>query len=139
MVGWTCNRPTLSNDRPSPSCLHTSYHSQSDRHPLQYNRIGKLHIHMRVIPLRRYKFTRDNDPDTPAFHYGSHYSTPAIVHSYLLRLEPFTSLHRTLQGGRFDHADRLFHSVPLTWAQCLENMQVRKGTSNRLNVRKVDG
>jgi hypothetical protein len=84
--------------------------------------------------LRRHKFTRDNDPDTPAFHYGSHYSTPAIVHSYLLRLEPFTSLHRTLQGGRFDHADRLFHSVPLTWTQCLENMQVRNATSNRLNV-----
>ena len=48
------------------------------------------------------------------------------MHSYLLRLEPFTSLHRTLQGGRFDHADRLFHSVPLTWKQCLDNMQVRR-------------
>ena len=24
-----------------------------------------------------------------------------------------------MQGGRFDHADRLFHSMPSTWANCL--------------------
>ena len=26
-----------------------------------------------------------------------------------------------LQGGRFDHADRLFHSVADTWDNCLHN------------------
>ena len=33
-------------------------------------------------------------------------------------MEPFTKLHRQLQGGRFDHADRLFHSVASTWHNC---------------------
>ncbi|KAJ9567814.1 hypothetical protein OSB04_003780 [Centaurea solstitialis] len=38
-----------------------------------------------------------------------------------LRLEPFTGLHRTLQGGKFDHADRLFQSVESTYRNCLSN------------------
>lgn len=40
------------------------------------------------------------------FHYGTHYSNAAGVLHFLLRLEPFTSLHIGLQSGRFDHADR---------------------------------
>ena len=40
---------------------------------------------------------------------------------YLIRLEPFTRLNRGLQGGRFDHGDRLFHSVAATWQNCLDN------------------
>ena len=61
------------------------------------------------------------DPDAlaPPFHYGSHYSSAGIVLFYLLRLEPFTALGRQLQGGFFDHADRLFSSVAETWRACL--------------------
>lgn len=40
---------------------------------------------------------------------------------YLLRLESFTKMGRALQGGRFDHGDRLFHSVAATWQNCLDN------------------
>jgi len=40
------------------------------------------------------------DPDTPAFHYGTHYSSGAFVLYYLIRLEPFTSLHIDLQARR---------------------------------------
>ncbi|CAN4092325.1 unnamed protein product [Withania somnifera] len=61
------------------------------------------------------------DPDIPSFYYGSHYSSMGIVLFYLLRLEPFTSLHRNLQGGKFDHADRLFHSIGGTYQNCLSN------------------
>ncbi|XP_059637635.1 BEACH domain-containing protein B [Cornus florida] len=61
------------------------------------------------------------DPDIPSFYYGSHYSSMGIVLFYLLRLEPFTSLHRTLQGGKFDHADRLFQSIESTYRNCLSN------------------
>ncbi|KAL1521400.1 hypothetical protein AB1Y20_021065 [Prymnesium parvum] len=49
------------------------------------------------------------------FHYGTHYSSAASVSSYLLRLQPFTDYHLALQGGRFDLADRLFHSVGEEW------------------------
>ena len=31
-------------------------------------------------------------------------------------------MHRgCAQGGRFDHADRMFHSVESTWRACLDN------------------
>ncbi|KAM6596704.1 hypothetical protein CsatA_007228 [Cannabis sativa] len=62
-----------------------------------------------------------SDPDIPSFYYGSHYSSMGIVLYYLLRLEPFTSLHRNLQGGKFDHADRLFQSIEGTYRNCLSN------------------
>ncbi|KAL0925842.1 hypothetical protein M5K25_004213 [Dendrobium thyrsiflorum] len=56
-----------------------------------------------------------DDPDVPKFHYGSHYSSAGIVLFYLLRLPPFSAENQTLQGGQFDHADRLFNSVRDTW------------------------
>ncbi|CBZ27146.1 conserved hypothetical protein [Leishmania mexicana MHOM/GT/2001/U1103] len=50
------------------------------------------------------------------YHYGTHYSTAAIVLYYLIRLQPFTSRAIRFQGGRLDIADRLFHSVAEAWA-----------------------
>lgn len=38
---------------------------------------------------------------------------------YLIRLEPFTSFALAVQGGKYDHADRLFHCVAETWRNCL--------------------
>lgn len=35
------------------------------------------------------------------FHHGSHYSNAAGVLHYLIRLEPFTTLHIELQSGRW--------------------------------------
>ncbi|CAH9105180.1 unnamed protein product [Cuscuta epithymum] len=61
------------------------------------------------------------DPDIPSFYYGSHYSSMGIVLFYLIRLEPFTALHRNLQGGKFDHADRLFQGIEGTFRNCLSN------------------
>nr|CCA15276.1 nucleotide binding protein putative [Albugo laibachii Nc14] len=59
------------------------------------------------------------DPDIPKFLYGSHYSNIGAVLYYLIRLEPFTSFAQSFQGGKFDHADRMFHSIPETWRNCL--------------------
>ncbi|KAK1313029.1 hypothetical protein QJS10_CPA06g00630 [Acorus calamus] len=56
-----------------------------------------------------------DDPDVPKFHYGSHYSSAGIVLFYLLRLPPFSTENQKLQGGQFDHADRLFNSIRDTW------------------------
>ncbi|XP_065200473.1 neurobeachin-like protein 1 isoform X2 [Planococcus citri] len=55
------------------------------------------------------------------FHYGTHYSNSAGVLHYLVRVEPFTTLHIDLQSGRFDVADRQFHSIPQTWKLLMEN------------------
>ncbi|GAB2294234.1 hypothetical protein Dimus_028451 [Dionaea muscipula] len=67
------------------------------------------------------RYQNFSDPDIPSFHYGSHYSSLGIVLFYLIRLEPFTALHLNLQGGKFDNADRLFHSIEGTYRNCLSN------------------
>lgn len=65
------------------------------------------------------RFETFADPTIPPFLYGSHYSTSAgVVLHFLVRLHPFAGLHRQLQGGHFDVADRLFSSVPRTWGMC---------------------
>lgn len=46
----------------------------------------------------------------------------AQVLYYLARVEPFTTLSIQLQGGKFDHADRLFSDIPGTWNGVLEDM-----------------
>ncbi|KAF2154703.1 beach-domain-containing protein [Myriangium duriaei CBS 260.36] len=53
--------------------------------------------------------------DEKPFHYGTHYSSAMIVTSYLIRLQPFVQSYLLLQGGSFDHADRLFDSVERAW------------------------
>lgn len=66
----------------------------------------------------------DGSMETPAFHYGTHYSCSAYVINYLIRLEPFTALALELQGGVFDHPDRLFRSIPSSWMSASrENLQ----------------
>lgn len=49
------------------------------------------------------------------FHYGTHYSSSMVVASYLIRLPPFIQSYILLQGGSFDHADRLFYSIEGSW------------------------
>jgi hypothetical protein len=57
----------------------------------------------------------------PPFQHGTHYSTAGFVIWYLLRVEPFTSLHVQLQSGRFDHPDRQFRSVRAAFDSCVNN------------------
>jgi hypothetical protein len=47
--------------------------------------------------------------------YNSFYMSQAVVLGYLIRVEPFTTLHIELQSGRFDLASRLFTSIPKAW------------------------
>ncbi|CAG0882864.1 unnamed protein product [Darwinula stevensoni] len=54
----------------------------------------------------------------PPFHYGTHYSTAAFVLNWLVRLEPFTTMFLSLQGGKFDHANRMFSSMECAWRNC---------------------
>jgi beige protein homolog 1 len=60
-------------------------------------------------------FTEMGDHNAPPFHYGTHYSSAMIVSSYLIRLQPFVQSYLLLQGGSFDHADRLFYSIERAW------------------------
>uniref|UniRef100_G3RTL4 WD repeat and FYVE domain containing 3 n=1 Tax=Gorilla gorilla gorilla TaxID=9595 RepID=G3RTL4_GORGO len=48
---------------------------------------------------KRYKDWEDPNGETPAYHYGTHYSSAMIVASYLVRMEPFTQIFLRLQLG----------------------------------------
>lgn len=61
------------------------------------------------------QFAEMADQNAPPFHYGTHYSSAMIVSSYLIRLQPFVQSYLLLQGGNFDHADRLFDSIEKAW------------------------
>lgn len=68
------------------------------------------------------RYSSFDDPIIPKFHYGSHYSSAGTVLYYLTRVEPFTTLSIQLQGGKFDHADRMFSDIGSTWNGVLEDM-----------------
>ena len=55
------------------------------------------------------------------FMYGSHYSTQGSTMFWLMCTEPVASACRDLQGGHFDHPDRLFFSVETAWSNSLTN------------------
>uniref|UniRef100_A0A665UAK3 Neurobeachin-like protein 2 n=1 Tax=Echeneis naucrates TaxID=173247 RepID=A0A665UAK3_ECHNA len=71
----------------------------------------------------REKYESFEDPagTTDKFHYGTHYSNAAGVMHYMIRMEPFTTLHIQLQSGKFDCADRQFHSVAAAWQARMES------------------
>ncbi|CDW59324.1 Putative neurobeachin homolog [Trichuris trichiura] len=45
---------------------------------------------------------------------------PCLLICFCLQ-EPFTTLFLNLQGGKFDHADRMFHSIGESWTRCLRD------------------
>ncbi|KAJ2449986.1 hypothetical protein EV183_004577 [Coemansia sp. RSA 2336] len=69
--------------------------------------------------IERYESFEDPSGRIKKFHYGTHYSSAASVAYYLVRMEPFASVHVSLQSGKFDHADRQFHSIADTWNSCV--------------------
>jgi hypothetical protein len=48
----------------------------------------------------------NDDPFLGKFHYGTHYSNAASVLHFMLRVEPFTSVHIRLNDDKYDHPDR---------------------------------
>ena len=65
--------------------------------------------------------------DEEKYLYGALYSSAAVVVGYLIRMEPFTTLHLNLQSGRFDLPDRLFISIPSAWESvCKFQMDFRE-------------
>ncbi|XP_015604572.1 neurobeachin isoform X4 [Cephus cinctus] len=78
--------------------------------------IGALNPSRRAYFEERFQ-TWEHD-SIPPFHYGTHYSTAAFVLNWLIRVEPMTTMFLALQGGKFDHPNRLFSSLALSWKNC---------------------
>lgn len=51
--------------------------------------------------VTRYESFEDPTGTIDKFHYGTHYSNAAGVMHYMIRMEPFTTLHIQLQSGRW--------------------------------------
>lgn len=58
------------------------------------------------------------DSKVPKFHYGTHYSTALFSLGWLMRIEPFTTIYLDIQGGKFDHPDRVFSNMLTAWKLC---------------------
>ena len=56
------------------------------------------------------KYNSFEDTETK-YHSGSHYSNPAFVCYYLVRVKPYSISASEIQGGRFDSPDRLFFNI----------------------------
>lgn len=78
--------------------------------------IGALNPSRRQFFAERYQ--NWDTSNIPPFHYGTHYSTAAFTLNWLIRVEPFSSIFLNLQDGKFDHADRTFHSLSTSWKNC---------------------
>ena len=86
--------------------------------------IGAMNIE-RLNTLK--EFMKEMDDPTQKCLYRSHYSNPAMVIGYLIRTEPFSSLHITLQDGKYDHPSRLFYSIGSAWNSVIsENLDFRE-------------
>lgn len=62
--------------------------------------IHLAHVDFLTVSIR-YESFEDPTGTIDRFHYGTHYSNAAGVMHYLIRVEPFTSLHIQLQSGRW--------------------------------------
>ena len=49
------------------------------------------------------------------YHFGTHYSSSAIIFNFLVRVRPYSIGAMVLQSGKFDVADRLFYSYWGSW------------------------
>ncbi|XP_010277463.1 PREDICTED: BEACH domain-containing protein C2 isoform X2 [Nelumbo nucifera] len=92
--------------------------------PSSYRDLSQPVGALNVDRLKKFqeRYSSFDDPIIPKFHYGSHYSSAGTVLYYLVRVEPFTTLSIQLQGGKFDHADRMFSDIASTWNGVLEDM-----------------
>ncbi|CAF1181559.1 unnamed protein product [Rotaria sp. Silwood1] len=78
--------------------------------------IGALNPTRKSFFVERYNYSESDI--IPAFHYNTHYSTADYTLYWLIRLEPFTTYYLSLHENKFDHINRTFHSIPLSWQNC---------------------
>ena len=57
------------------------------------------------------------------YHYGTHYSHPAAVLHFMVRVEPMTLYALNLHSG-WDHKDRMFYDVGESWKSVYESKQL---------------
>lgn len=69
---------------------------------IYYHKILSLLSDAYSVFAPRYESFEDPTGTIDKFHYGTHYSNAAGVMHYMIRMEPFTTLHIQLQSGRWE-------------------------------------
>lgn len=69
--------------------------------------------------LEKLKVQSECDEETNHCLYRMHYSNAYYVSSYMIRVEPFTSIQIKLQNGQFDNVNRMFRSIPAAWKSAI--------------------
>ena len=73
------------------------------------------------------RIEEDIDDWTQQCLYRTHYSNPAAVIGYLVRTEPFSTLHIQLQENKYDHPERMFFSIGRAWRSIVgKNLDFRE-------------
>lgn len=116
MAGRTFNDLTQYPVFPWVLADYTSEELDLDN-PASYRDLSKPMGAQTVARQTDYKMRYNNlmEVGEIPFHYGTHYSSAMVVASYLIRLPPFVQSYMLLQGGSFDHPDRLFYSIEGAW------------------------
>ena len=68
-----------------------------------------------LLGQQRLKDIRERQKDVHGHNmamWSSYAVSPLTVYLWLVRMEPFTTLHIKMQSGKFDHASRQFASIP---------------------------
>lgn len=88
--------------------------------------------------VTRYESFEDPTGTIDKFHYGTHYSNAAGVMHYMIRMEPFTTLHIQLQSGRWGrwavHDFAKFQVDTVRWhigACCCIGLTAQTGSSTQ--------
>ncbi|KAJ3536167.1 hypothetical protein NM688_g6872 [Phlebia brevispora] len=80
-----------------------------------------------LTPARREaaeaRYTNLQSVGEEPFHYGTHFSSSMIVCHFLIRLEPFTHMFKTLQGGDWDLPDRLFSDMKRAYESASQDLR----------------
>jgi hypothetical protein len=74
---------------------------------------------IRSIRIQRAELAPD-DP-TNSF-YRQHYSNPFYTCLFLVRMEPFTTIHVEISDKRFDKTGRMFSSIPQSWSSVTDKV-----------------
>jgi len=122
MAGRTFNDVTQYPVFPWVLCDYTSETLNLSDHRIYRDLskpVGALNPDRLAQLIERYNDLDGFVSEEEKFLYGSHYSSPGVVLHYLVRQEPYTSMHIALQSGRFDCADRMFHDVAGCWDSCM--------------------
>ncbi|MES1919220.1 WD repeat and FYVE domain-containing protein 3, variant 2, partial [Bonamia ostreae] len=77
--------------------------------------MGALNADSAKETKKRFEEIAKDNKQMPPFHYGTMYSSAAIVLEFLMRLEPYTEMYTNFHDGNFDLPDRIFFSIESSW------------------------